>query len=135
MLSPGWEGMVYDEVAGTGPPEVRKTKLRGSLAVACPGTVKLGTYLVLPLLAPSSGIFWSIPPPLPAPLHSPAFWAEQSMRAHVLLDCSSEMDSLNWKLELVGKVRGSSWPRGGQLHLSISPFSSQVLSSTLPPAL
>ena len=45
--------MVYDEVAGTGPPEVRKTELRGSLAVACPETVKLGTYLVLPLLAPS----------------------------------------------------------------------------------
>lgn len=54
------------------------------------------------------------------------------MRAHVLLDCSSKMDSLNWKLELVGKVRASSWPRGSQLHLSISPFSSQVLSSTPP---
>ena len=69
--------MVYDEVAGTGPPEVRKTKLRGSLAVACPGTVKLGTYLVLPLLAPSSGIFWSIPPPLPAPKGLPLMAPEQ----------------------------------------------------------
>ena len=59
--------MVYDEVAGTGPPEVRKTELRGALAVACPETVKLGTYLVLPLLAPSSGSFWSIPSPLPPP--------------------------------------------------------------------
>lgn len=61
VLSPGWEGMVYDEVGGTGPPEVLKTELRGSLAVACTGTVKIGTYLVL-LLAPSSGSFWSIPP-------------------------------------------------------------------------
>lgn len=31
VLSPGWEGMVYDEVGGTGPPEVLKTELRGSL--------------------------------------------------------------------------------------------------------
>ena len=60
MLSPEWEEMVYDEVGGTGPLEVVKTELRGSLAAACVGTVVVGAYLVLPLLAPSSGSFSSI---------------------------------------------------------------------------
>ena len=122
--SQGWRGSLMMRQEGQGLPRRLKRSCLGPWLQVVQGQWEWGqqrTLLVLSWLQTQKLLEH----------HPSVLWGEQSITAHMLPACSSETHSPDWKLEIAGKVRASSWARGRSASCGYQPLLSQVFSSPL----